>query len=64
MFSNPRVRAFVKCVKEDGMEKLSEYLIKNKDKGIFYHKPDGSKGNYDVVNDEESILKLLRTGVI
>lgn len=64
MFNSLRVRAFVKCAREDGVEKLSEYLIKNREKGIMYHKPDGSKGDYDVLNDEDDVLKLLRTGAI
>lgn len=64
IFNSLRVRAFVKCAKEDGVERLSKYLIKNKEKGIVYHKTDGSKGDYDVLDNEEDILKLLRTGVI
>jgi hypothetical protein len=64
MFNNVRVRAFVKCAKEDGVDKLLEHLVRNKENGIVYHKTDGSKGDYDVCDKEEDILKIIRTGAI
>lgn len=60
MFKNKRNRAFVQCAKEEGVYKLAEYLKKNYDNGISYHKEDGTKGDYDILDDEEKILLLLR----
>ena len=61
MFSNThdiRLRAFVRCIKEEGATKLSEYLIRNQQNGIFY----GHNKDYDNLENEEIVLKLLRTG--
>ena len=61
MFSNThdiRLRAFVRCIKEEGAEKLAEYLIRNQGNGILY----GHNKDYDNLENEESVLKLLRIG--
>ena len=61
MFSNThdiRLRAFVRCIKEEGAEKLAEYLIRNQGNGILY----GHNKDYDNLKNEEIVLKLLRTG--
>ena len=61
MFSNPhdvRLRAFVRCAKEEGVEKLAEYVLKNQQNGIYY----GHQKDYDGLGNEEAVLKLLRTG--
>ena len=55
-----KLRAFITCIKEDGIEKFSQYIINNIEKGIVYHR-NGIYGDYDLEN-EEDILKLLRTG--
>ena len=56
-----RVKTFVKCIKEDGIEKVSEYIFRNHNNGIMYHR-NGYKGDYDL-DTEEEILYLLRNGV-
>ena len=58
--SHPRLRAFVKCIKEDGMEAFSQYLLRNFENGILYHR-NGYTGDYDI-QPEEAILALLRNG--
>ena len=55
-----RLKTFVKCIKEDGIETFSQYILRNLDNGIVYHR-SGGKGDYDL-DTEEAILRLLRTG--
>ncbi|MGL4392183.1 MAG: hypothetical protein ACRCSK_01910 [Fusobacteriaceae bacterium] len=54
------IRAFVRCMKEDGLEKFCEHISTNLEKGIgiVYH-GDGIRGDYDL-DSEEEVLKLLR----
>jgi hypothetical protein len=61
MFSDThdlRIRAFVKFIKEEGLEKLAECLIENEKKGIKY----GYQKDYDFKRSEDDVLELLRTG--
>ena len=53
-----KMRAFVQCIKEDGIQKFISYLEKNEKDGIVYHKV-GVMGDYDLVN-ENDVLQLLR----
>ncbi|MFZ5354035.1 MAG: DUF3795 domain-containing protein [Bacillota bacterium] len=62
MFNNKRVSAFNKFAKENGAEKLAACLIRNDEAGIKYHKPDGSKGDYDKLETEAEIIKLIEQG--
>ncbi len=39
-----RLKAFVRCIKEDGPEKVAGYLKRNTDHGIQYHKDNRLKG--------------------
>ena len=55
-----RLKTFVKCIKEDGIENFSLYILRNSEKGILYHR-NGIHGDYDL-DTEEEILHLLRTG--
>lgn len=51
MFSDShdiRLRAFVRCAKEEGIEKLSEHILLNQEKGIKY----GYQKDYDGLNSE------------
>ena len=60
MFSNShdiRLRAFARCAKEEGLEKLAEYVLRNQQNGILY----GHNKDYDNLGSEEAVLKLLRT---
>ena len=53
-----KMRAFVQCIKEDGVKKFIEYLDANKVKGVVYHR-SGILGDYDL-STEDDVLKLLR----
>lgn len=53
-----KMRAFVRCIKEDGMDKFIEYINQNKEKGVIYHR-EGVFGDYDLPTEEE-VLDLLR----
>ncbi|HYF81545.1 MAG TPA: DUF3795 domain-containing protein [Clostridia bacterium] len=53
-----RLRAFISCAKEEGIEKLIEYILANQQEGIFY----GYQKDYDGLGSEEAVLRLLRTG--
>lgn len=55
-----KTRAFITCINEDGMERFSEYIVRNAENGVVYHR-DGIWGDYDL-DSEEAVLKLLRTG--
>jgi hypothetical protein len=57
-----KLRAFVRCIKEDGIEAFSQYIVKNAQNGIVYHR-NGIFGDYDL-DTEEKILNLLRKGKI
>jgi len=55
-----KIRAFVTCIREEGMDRFAEYIIRNAENGIVYHRK-GIFGDYDLVS-EDKVLKLLRTG--
>ena len=58
--SRRKLRAFITCIKEDGLEMFSQYIVNNIESGIVYHR-NGVYGDYDL-ETEEAILHLLRTG--
>jgi hypothetical protein len=53
-----KVRACVRCIKEDGPEKFVEYILRNERDGIRY----GFRKDYDFLGSEDEVLRLLRTG--
>lgn len=59
-FKNKRNRVFIQCAKDEGLHSLATYLKKNYEDGVQYHKIDGSPGDYDVLDSESEILKLLK----
>jgi len=58
--SHLRLKVFVKCIKEDGVDAFSQYILRNLENGILYHR-NGYTGDYDL-DTEEAILTLLRNG--
>ena len=54
-----KLLAFVRCIKEDGIEKFTSYLAVNQARGIVYHRT-GILGDYDLQTEEE-VLALLRS---
>lgn len=55
-----KIRAFITCIKEDGLDCFSEYIVRNVNNGVIYHR-EGIRGDYDL-ESEADVLKLLRTG--
>lgn len=53
-----KIRAFIRCMKEDGLDAFSGYLARNAGKGVVYHRA-GILGDYDLATEEEA-LRLLR----
>jgi RimJ/RimL family protein N-acetyltransferase len=62
MLQGIRNRAFNQYAKEHGKQTLLDRLRDNFDKGITYHKPDGLKGDYDVMDTEDEIMQLIQFG--
>lgn len=54
-----KIRAFARCIKEDGLEKFATYLIENDKQGLEY----GYQRDYDFKRTEDEVLELLRTGM-
>jgi hypothetical protein len=58
-----RLRAFVRCAKEDGVKGLAGHILRNQDNGLLYHKDkQNHTGDYDDLGSEEAVLELLRAG--
>ncbi|HBF39637.1 MAG TPA: hypothetical protein DDW50_20265 [Firmicutes bacterium] len=57
-----RLKAFVRCAREDGVGMLAEYLKRNAGNGMEYHIGNGLRGDYDGLTSEAEVLRLLRTG--
>lgn len=53
-----KMRAFIRCIKEDGIQKFIEYLEHNEKDGVVYHRT-GVIGDYDLSGESE-VLNLLR----
>ena len=58
--SRTKLRVFIKCINEDGIDMFAQCIMKNAENGIVYHR-NGVYGDYDL-ETEEDILQLLRTG--
>jgi len=53
-----KMRAFVRCIKEDGIHNFVSYIKKNHERGVVYHRK-GVFGDYDLATEAE-VLQLLR----
>lgn len=53
-----RNRCFVKVAKNEGIEKLAEYILKNQKIGILY----GWNRDYDNLKNEDAVFDLLHNG--
>ena len=62
MLQGVRNRAFNRYAKEHSKQALLDRLRDNFEKGIVYHKPDGLKGDYDVMDTENEIIQLIQFG--
>jgi hypothetical protein len=55
-----KIRAFITCIREDGLDRFADYILRNAASGIVYHR-SGITGDYDL-ETEADVLRLLRTG--
>jgi len=64
IFANNSLKpsVFVKCIKEDGVEKFTHYMLRNHQNGIAYT-TNAHGDDYDL-DSEKDILNLLRNGII
>jgi len=62
MLQNKRIKVFNRFAQEFGTQALIDRLRINYENGIQYHKPDDSPGDYDVLETEDDIYRLLRFG--
>lgn len=62
MLDKPRIRAFARFVKDNGMERLLQCLERNERAGLVYHYPGGLVGDYDRPETEEAIMELIADG--
>lgn len=53
-----KMRAFVRCIKEDGFDCFSNHIESTQKQGLIYHR-NGVKGDYDLETEDE-VLQLLR----
>ena len=62
MLQGKRKQAFMRYAQEFGKQALIDRLRTNHENGIVYHTPDGSPGDYNVLETEDEIYNLLRFG--
>lgn len=55
-----RFQGFLQCAKEEGIEALAGYLLRNVRRGIHYNRGNTFKGDYDVCKTIEEVLTMLR----
>ncbi len=55
-----RIRAFVKFIRDEGAEALIDCLLQNERRGIYY----GYQRDYDGLESEEAVIRLLKTGLV
>jgi hypothetical protein len=53
-----RLRAFVRFIRDEGLEKFAGCIIRNEINGIRY----GYQKDYDGLASEEAVIELLKTG--
>lgn len=56
-----KMRAFIRCIIEDGLRTFARYIARNEQAGIVYHRDGTIFGDYDL-ETEEQVLCLLREG--
>ncbi|MBU2699477.1 hypothetical protein Ga0466249_000556 [Sporomusaceae bacterium BoRhaA] len=61
-FRGVRIRAFLRCAKEEGIEALAGYLLQNVKNGIHYHNGKTYNGDYDICETEDQVIELLHNG--
>jgi RimJ/RimL family protein N-acetyltransferase len=62
MLRDVRIKAFNRYARLYGKQSLLNRLKINFDHGITYHRPNEEKGDYDLLANEDDILRLIRFG--
>ena len=62
MHQGKRNRAFNRYTQNFGRQAMIDHLRINYENGIVYHEPDKSQGDYDKLETEDEIYRLLRYG--
>jgi len=62
MFHKPRLRVFVRLLREHGESKMTDWLERNERAGVVYHDPGKLTGDYDRCKTEAEIKRLVTTG--
>lgn len=62
MHKGIRMRAFNTVAKDEGLDRLAEYLHINWDRGVTYHREDKLAGDYDRCETVEEVIDLLKNG--
>ncbi len=62
MHKGIRSRAFNMVAKNEGLDKLAEYLHMNLGRSITYHRADKQPGDYDKCKTLEEVITLLKNG--
>ena len=57
-----RLRAFVRYIRENGVEKFLRRMRENQLAGVAYHGENSLFGDYDRLGSEEAVLRLLDHG--
>lgn len=57
-----RLKAFVRYIREHGVNRFLERLRANQAAGILYHRPGSLMGDYDGLGSEEAVIRLLEEG--
>jgi hypothetical protein len=55
-----RFRGFLQCAKEEGIDALAGYLLRNLRLGVHYNRGDTYKGDYDTCKTVDEVLAMLR----
>lgn len=62
MLQNIRNKAFNRYARMYGKQALLNRLNINFDNGITYHRPNEERGDYDILTNEDDIMRLIRFG--
>ncbi len=57
-----KIRAFITCIREDGLDRFADYVVRNAENGIVYQR-SGITGDYDL-KTEADVLRSPRTGSV
>lgn len=62
MLNKPRIKTFVKLIRDLGEQELTDCLERNERNGIVYHDKGQLVGDYDRCGSEQEIENLVKNG--